>query len=70
MDYSEIYNVCQPVMDWLKEHYPHDHKLVVGTSSAELIETGRLTVLDKELMEKINIPNIPPMDIRHVFKQK
>ncbi len=70
MDYSEIYNVCQPVIDWLKEHYPHNHKLVIGTSGAELIETGKLTVLDKELMEQINIPNVPKVDIKNIFKEK
>lgn len=47
MEYQDIFNVCQPVMDWLKEHYPHNYKIVINTSGAELVETGKLTVLDK-----------------------
>lgn len=58
MEYQEIFNACQPVMDWLKEHYPHNHEIVINTSGAELVETGKLTVLDKELMKKINIPQV------------
>ena len=58
MEYQDIFNVCQPVMDWLKEHYPHNYKIIINTSGAELVETGKLTVLDKELMEKINIPQV------------
>ena len=51
MQYNEIYNICQPVMDWLKEHYPHNHKIVIETSGAELIEGGKLIALDKSLKE-------------------
>lgn len=58
MEYQEIFEICQPVMDWMKEHYPHNYKIVISTSGAELIETGKLTVLDKELMKKINIPQV------------
>lgn len=49
MQYNEIYNICQPVMDWLKEHYPHNHKIIIETTGAELIECGKLIVLDKDL---------------------
>lgn len=53
MKYSEIYNICQPVMDWLKEHYPHSHKIVIDANSAELIEGGKLIALDKRLKENM-----------------
>lgn len=49
MQYNEIYNICQPVIDWLKEHYPHNHKIVIDTSGAEMIECGKLITLDKDL---------------------
>lgn len=49
MKYNEIYNICQPVIDWLKEHYPHNHKIVIETTGANLIEDGKLVVLDKNL---------------------
>lgn len=49
MQYNEIYNICQPVMDWPKEHYPHNHKIVIDTNSAELVEGGKLIAIDKEL---------------------
>lgn len=49
MQYNEIYNICQLVMDWLKEQYPNNHKIVVDTTGAELIECGKLIALDKEL---------------------
>lgn len=49
MQYNEIYNICQPVIDWLKEHYPHNHKIVIETTGANLIEDGKLVVLDKDL---------------------
>lgn len=49
MQYNEIYNVCQPVMDWLKEHYPHNHKIVIDANGAEMIECGKLIALDKGL---------------------
>ena len=49
MKYNEIYKICQPVMDWLKEHYPHECKIVIDTNSAELIQSGKLVVLDKEM---------------------
>lgn len=49
MQYNEIYNICQPVMDWLKEHYPNNHKIVIDTTGAELIECGKLIALDKDL---------------------
>lgn len=53
MQYNEIYNICQPVMDWLKEHYPHNHKIVINTNGAELIECGKLTALDNDLLKNI-----------------
>lgn len=53
MQYNEIYNICQPVMDWLKEHYPHNHKIVIETSGAELIEGGKLIALDKDLKKNM-----------------
>lgn len=53
MQYNEIYNICQPVIDWLKEHYPHNHKIVIDTNSAELIEGGKLIALDKDLKETV-----------------
>lgn len=49
MQYNEIYNICQPVMDWLKEHYPNNHKIVISTNGAEMIECAKLNVLDKDL---------------------
>lgn len=49
MQYNEIYNICQPVMDWLKEHYPHNHKIVINENGAEMIECGKLVVVDKDL---------------------
>lgn len=49
MQYNEIYNICQPVIDWLKEHYPHGHKIVISTNGAEMIECGKLVALDKDL---------------------
>lgn len=49
MQYNEIYNICQPVMDWLKEQYPNNHKIVIDATGAELIECGKLIVLDKDL---------------------
>lgn len=53
MQYNEIYNICQSVMDWLKEHYPHSHKIVIDTNSAELIECGKLIALDKDLKSTV-----------------
>lgn len=49
MQYNEIYNMCQPIMDWLKEHYPHNHKIVIDWNGAEMIECGKLVALDKGL---------------------
>lgn len=49
MQYNEIYEICQPIIDWLKEHYPHNHKIVIETTGANLIEDGKLVVLDKDL---------------------
>lgn len=57
MQYNEIYNICQPVMDWLKEQYPNGHKILIDTNSAELMEHGKLMVLDKDLKEMFK-PNI------------
>lgn len=51
MQYNEIYNICQPVINWLKENYPHNHEIVINTNGAEMIERGKLIVLDKELKE-------------------
>lgn len=51
MQYNEIYNICQPVMDWLKKQYPNNHKIVIDTNGAELIECGKLIALDKSLKE-------------------
>ena len=60
MQYNEIYNICQPVMDWLKENYPHNHKIVIDTNGAELIECGKLVVLDKKLKpEMFENPCVP-----------
>lgn len=53
MQYNEIYNICQPVMDWLKEQYPNNHKIVIDTTGAELIECGKLIALDKGLKENM-----------------
>lgn len=53
MQYNEIYNICQPAMDWLKEHYPHNHKIIISTNGAELIEGGKLIALDKDLKETV-----------------
>lgn len=53
MQYNEIYNICQPVMDWLKSNYPNHHKIVIDTNGAELIECGKLNVLDKDFKEAI-----------------
>ena len=55
MQYNEIYNICQPVMDWLKEHYPHNHKIVINANGAEMIECGKITVLDKDLRNVVEI---------------
>lgn len=52
MQYNEIYKICQPVMDWLKEQYPNNHKIVISTNGAELIECGKLVVLDESLKPK------------------
>lgn len=49
MQYNEIYNICQPVIDWLKEQYPNNHKIVIDTTGADLIECGKLIALDKDL---------------------
>lgn len=57
MQYNEIYNICQLVMDWLKEHYPHNHKIVINTNGAELIECGKLTVLDNDLLKNMTDKN-------------
>lgn len=54
MEYSEIYNICQPIIDWLKENYPHNHKIIIDTSSAELIECSKMLVLDKKLSNVIS----------------
>lgn len=62
MQYNEIYNICQPVIDWLKEHYPHNHKIVIETTGANLIEDGKLTVLDKDL-QKIRDNNKSAIEI-------
>lgn len=53
MQYNEIYNICQPVMDWLKGQYPNNHKIVIDTNSAELIECGKLIALDKDLKSTV-----------------
>lgn len=52
MQYNEIYKICQPVMDWLKEQYPNNHKIVISANGAELIECGKLAVLDESLKGK------------------
>lgn len=57
MQYNEIYNICQPVMDWLKEHYPHNHEIIISTNGAEIIERGKLNVLDKDLKDAMEIGN-------------
>lgn len=62
MQYNEIYNICQPVIDWLKEHYPYNHKIVIETTGANLIEDGKLTVLDKDL-KKITSNNKSSLEI-------
>lgn len=53
MPYNEIFNICQPVIDWLKEQYPNNHKIVISTTGAELIECGKLIAFDKNLKETI-----------------
>lgn len=53
MEYNKIYEICQPVIDWLKDNYPHGHKILISTSGAELIETGKITILDQKLMNTI-----------------
>lgn len=64
MQYNEIYKIVIPVMDWIKEHYPHNHVLVISATGAELQETGKLIIVNKkeweETMESINksIPEI------------
>lgn len=58
MQYNEIYNICQPVMDWLKEQYPNNHKIVIDTTGAELIECGKLIALDKSLKETMFKQNV------------
>lgn len=57
MKYNEIYNICQPVINWLKENYPHNHEIVISTTGAEMIERGKLIVLDKELKEAMKVDN-------------
>lgn len=58
MQYNEIYNICQPIMDWLKEHYPHNHKIMIDTNGAKLIECGKLIALDKSLKETMFKQNV------------
>lgn len=53
MEYNKIYEICQPVIDWLKDNYPRGHKILISTSGAELIETGKITILDQKLMNTI-----------------
>lgn len=62
MQYNEIYNICQPVMDWLKEHYPNNHKIVISTNGAEMIECSKLNVLDKSLKAKLFQNSIMPKE--------
>lgn len=52
MQYNDIYNICQPIMDWLKEQYPNNHKIVISTNGAELIENGKLIVLNENIRAK------------------
>lgn len=49
MEYNEIYNICQPVINWLKEQYPNNHKIVIDTYGAELVEVGKMTVIDEDI---------------------
>lgn len=57
MQYNEIYNICQPVINWLKENYPHNHEIVINANGAEMIERGKLIVLDKELKDAMKMGN-------------
>lgn len=52
MEYSEIYKICQPVIDWMKEHHPENHQIIIDKNGAELIEFGKLSILDKDLENK------------------
>lgn len=54
MEYNKIYEICQPIMDWLKEHYPHGYKIIIDNNSAELIECGKLMILDKQISKNID----------------
>lgn len=40
-------------MDWLKSNYPNNHRIVIDTNGAELVECGKLNVIDNDLKEAI-----------------
>ena len=71
MQYNEIYNICQPVIGWLKEHYPHNHKIVIDTNGIEMIEYGKLIALDKDLksnmFQKPYIPKEREKEIQEIL---
>ena len=49
MNYADIYDKFQPIMDWLKEHYPHDMTIEVDTNSARLVEKRGILAMDKHV---------------------
>lgn len=54
MRYTEIYDICEPVIQWIKEHYPNNYSIVIDKNGAELIERRKLTILDKKTEQILN----------------
>lgn len=52
-----------------KEHYPNNHKIVIDTTGAEMIECAKLNILDKDLKAKFFQNPIMPKEYEEKAKE-
>lgn len=69
MQYSEIYEHTRKIMQWLKENYPHNHKFVIDTNCASLIETDKFNVYSEEIVSCANNFAQPPKSIEELIEE-
>lgn len=72
MSYNEICDICEPVIQWMKENYPNNYSIVIDKNGAELIERRKFTILDKKTEQILNAASKNDSDdilnqFRHAF---
>lgn len=64
MQYNEIYELFEPIFQWLKEQYPNDGFFIVERNGARFCGDKHLLILPKENIDRWNelMASIRPED--------